>query len=414
MRREPACSASVYFQIRVDLLGGQGARSREDSRDTACISRRSGLILVVVSKHDYRTTMSSGVPGLRPLAQLFGLGLFLLVGAVIAFGAIEALSVEALKRLQPLIERGELAAGQVLKSTTAKPAVYTVEYQLDFEDEVRRAVIYGTPGVADDGRYRVEPDGPPQSVSLLFDPLNPGDVVFADTLDAQVDAALAHLQPWKPRAWFALFGGLLLSAFTFLPMKRLANKHAVPLVHYHDDDTYTPMRPSEYGKYAGIVATIGGLLTITVCAIIYVGNSRIEQLATRGVPIRGEIVESFVVPDDDDGPHRFKVRYAMSPSAPPMERTIEILKGIRAQRFEVEEGQTREVALVVDPETPSRVRLELPMQWELARARSAKWVALVTLAICTLITIAAVLLFLRCRRILIDDPTVVPRRRRRR
>ena len=357
--------------------------------------------------------MTSGVPGLKPLAQLWILGICAVFAAVIGFGVIAGMSRQETKHLQPLLERGGVVPGRVVKAMTGKPPKYTVEYQLDFEEDVRRAVIYDAPGVDVERRHLVEPGAPPKDVALLFDPLNPGVVTFADSLDAQREAAVAHLRAWKPRAWALLFAGLLVAAITFPPMKRLADRGGVPLVYFMDD-TFSRVRPAEYGRYAGIVGTLGGLLTLVACSAIYFGNASIVQLANRGVPVQGEIIENVLTEGGENGPHRFRVRYSPKPGAPPLEHTTKVLGGIRAERFEVEDGQTRTVALLFDPDEPRRVKLALPMPWELARAREAQWVALVTAAISTVLTLGAVYLLLRCRRVLIDDPPPEPPRSRRR
>jgi len=294
-----------------------------------------------------------------------------MVGALIAFGWIAFGSLESPERLCPLIGHGERVSGLVSSSTAADPVSCVVEYDLGFGDEARRALIHALPGVDAAGRFRVESGGPPKPVELCFDPLDPAKVTFADTLDARVSTAITHQGPRKRGAWITLSCGRLVSACTFLPMKRLANAHGVPHVHCRDlSKAHVP--PAEFGKYARMVGALGGLFVIFVNATTYAGSQRDAALASRCAPIGGERIESFADPRDDDDPLRFKLSRSSRDEGPRLERSVSTLGRIPAPRFEVEAGQTREVDLVIDPEDPRVVGFCLSWPWDLAAERPAR------------------------------------------
>jgi hypothetical protein len=97
----------------------------------------------------------------------------------------------------------------------------------------------------------------------------------------------------------------------------------------------------------------------------------------------------------------------MSEGGPRLERSVRVLGGERAGRFRVDEGQTLEVTLRVDPENPRRVRFEAAMEWELERSYTHRRVGLVVMLGSVLLAIAGAWLYVRCRRVMRRD--AVPR-----
>jgi hypothetical protein len=228
------------------------------------------------------TVMTSGVRGQRPLAQAFGLGVCAVVAAVIALGWIESMWRQAIESIRLLIERGESASGRFLGRERSGSDEFVIEYQPDFELEPRNARIVDPYRRSVGGGLRADSAAGSQRIECCIDPLNPGQVSFAETLPVRVTAATAPYGRWSKSAWLLMFCGALLSALTLLPMKRLANAHGVPLVHYLEDDQFE-IAPAKFGRYAGLISLLTGLFVTVVGAGYFFKSSSDIAFAERGV-----------------------------------------------------------------------------------------------------------------------------------
>lgn len=345
------------------------------------------------------TVMTSGVRGLRPLAQAFGFGVCAVVAAVIALGWIESMSREATKSIRPLIERGESVPGRILDRERSNSDEFVIEYQPDFELEPRTALIVDPHWRSAERGLRADSAAGSQRIEFCIDPLNPGQVAFAETLPVRVAAATAPYERWSKSAWLLMFCGALLSALTLLPMKRLANAHGVPLVHYLEDDQFE-IAPASFGRYAGLISLLAGLFVTVVGASYFFKSSSDLASAERGVLVRGEVLRSFDEAEGENPANSFLVAYSMSEGGPRLEGSVRVLGGERAGRFHVDEGQTLDVTLRVDPLNPSRVRFEPAMEWELERAYTHRRVGLIVMLGSTLLTVAGAWLYVCCRRVM--------------